>query len=105
MFAVVYRWKLKAGADAAFREAWREATVAIQARFGTSGSRLHRTDDEHYVAYAVWPSQAAWAEARQAPPPNPDASSKMREAIEQSFPAMMLEVVDDLLQVEPPTAR
>jgi heme-degrading monooxygenase HmoA len=97
MFAVLYRWKLHPGTEPAFREAWRSATESIRARYGTGGSRLHRTDDGEFVAYALWPSREAWTEARNLPSVNPEAGAKMRECIAESLPTTTLDVLDDLL--------
>jgi heme-degrading monooxygenase HmoA len=97
MFAVVYRWKLKPGTEATFRAAWREATASIRAGYGTSGSRLHRADDDEVVAYAVWPSRDAWERAGASPSANPEAGAAMRACIATSHPAAPLEVLDDEL--------
>lgn len=97
VFAVLYRWKLRPGAEPEFREAWRAATVAIRARHGTFGSRLHRADNDEVVAYAVWPDRASWEAARELPSVAPEAAARMRACIEQSVSTTPLEVVDDLL--------
>jgi heme-degrading monooxygenase HmoA len=96
MFAVMYRWWLKPGTEAAFRKAWRSATESIRAKYGTYGSRLHHADDE-YPAYALWPSRERWKEAKNAPSANPDAANRMRAYIEESFATTPLDVLDDLL--------
>ncbi|HWO18235.1 MAG TPA: antibiotic biosynthesis monooxygenase [Kofleriaceae bacterium] len=97
MFVVQYRWRLVPGTEEAFRTAWRAMTVAIRARHGTSGSRLHRTDDGELVAYAVWPSRQAWEAAAAQAPADPEAGAAMRACIAHSYGATPLEVVDDLL--------
>jgi heme-degrading monooxygenase HmoA len=101
VFAVLYRWRVKPGTDAAFRDAWRSATESIRMRYGTGGSRLHRTDEGEFMAYAVWPSRDTWVEARKLPSANPEAGAKMRDCIEESFPSVMLDVLDDLLGPAP----
>jgi len=101
MFAVLYRWKLKSGTEQKFREAWSSATEAIAARSGTGGSRLHRTDDGEFVAYAVWPSRQQWEDASKLPSANPEAGAKMRECIEHSISTTPLDVVEDLLRPLP----
>ena len=45
MFVVIYQWKLKAGSDAEFREAWRQATQAIYEKRGSMGSQLMQSKD------------------------------------------------------------
>ena len=73
-------------------------TEAITVRSGTGGSRLRRTADGELVAYAVRPSREAWEEAGKLPSANPEAGAKMRECIDQSLGATMLDVVEDLLR-------
>ena len=70
-------------------------------RSRTGGSRLHRTADGELVAYAVWPSREAWEEAGKLPSANPEAGAKMRECIDQSLGATMLDVVEDVLRDSP----
>jgi heme-degrading monooxygenase HmoA len=97
MFAVLYRWKLKPGTEETFREAWKAMTETIKVQRGTVGSRLHRTDDGEFVAYAVWPSRQLWEAAGKLPSTNPEAGARMRACIEQSLPSTTLDVLDDLL--------
>jgi quinol monooxygenase YgiN len=96
-FAVLYRWKIKPGTENTFREAWKALTEAIRVRSGTGGSRLHRADGGEFVAYAVWPSRAAWEESRSLPAADPEAGKTMRECIEESMGTTTLDVLDDLL--------
>jgi len=97
MFVVQYRWRLLPGTEDAFRAAWRAMTEAIRARHGTSGSRLHRTDDGELLAYAVWPSRQAWEAARAQPSSDPQAGAAMRACIAHSYDPTPLAVIDDLL--------
>jgi heme-degrading monooxygenase HmoA len=101
MFVMLYRWTLKPGTEATFRTAWQAMTLAIQARSGTGGSRLHRADDGDLVAYAVWPSRAAWEAASALPSAHPEAGVAMRECIAASHPATPLDVLDDLIRPLP----
>lgn len=99
MFAVLYRFKLRPGTEPKFREAWRDATHAIRAHHGTSGSRLHRADDGDLVAYAVWPHRASWENARGLPSVSPEAGAVMRACLVEPATITPLEIVDDLLPV------
>src|SRR5436309_1377999 len=58
-FAVIYQWRVKAGREAEFQQAWEELTQLLRIHRGARGSRLHRTDYGSLVAYAQWPDQAA----------------------------------------------
>ena len=100
MFAVMYRWRLKPGTELQFASAWAERTRAILQKEGGLGSRLHRTDDGWFIAYAQWPSRAAWEvfmATSSAPSP---AGSLMRSCIEASQEPLCLEVIADLLANE-----
>lgn len=55
--AVLYRWRLKPGRDAEFREAWAEGTRRIHSACASYGAALNRGDDGLYWSYAVWPSE------------------------------------------------
>jgi len=101
MFAVLYRWKLKPGTEEAFREAWKAMTERITVQRGTGGSRLHRTDDGDFAAYAVWPSRERWEAAGKLPSSDPEAGARMKACIEESRPITLLDVLDDLLRPLP----
>ena len=96
-FAVIYRWKVKAGSEEVFVAAWETLTRAIRERRGGLGSRLHRDDDGGWTAYAQWPDRTAWEKAQKMESADPAASAAMGEAIAESFPPLILEPVRDLL--------
>lgn len=104
MLAVLYRWRVRAGHEATFRQAWREVTDDIRDNYGGGGSRLHRRDDGDYVAYARWPSREARDRAFS------DRGALMKREPERLTPAqrawpdiceeveeIWLEITDDLL--------
>lgn len=99
MFVVVYRWRLKSGAEDAFQTAWAKMTEAIFESRGSLGSRLHRAEDGSFVAYAQWPSRAAWEASRALGSADPESGARMRDAIEASLGEDHLEVLDDRLRV------
>ena len=55
MFPVMYRWRVDADKAAEFVRQWELVTTAIREQCGSFGSRLHRTEDGEWVAYARWP--------------------------------------------------
>lgn len=55
--AVLYRWKLKPGREAEFREAWTEGTKRIHKRCGSHGAILHEGEDGTVWSYASWPNE------------------------------------------------
>ncbi len=96
MFAILYRWRIKPGKEAQFIEAWSEITAFYRENFDSSGSRLHRGGDGIFYAYAQWKS-AEQRENAFANSPDLEARTKMREAVEESFPEVRLEILSDYL--------
>ena len=99
MFAVLYHWRVKDGNEDEFRRAWRNATEAIYRHKGSLGSRLMRAEDGDFYALAQWPTRDAWLARIQPTEADPTASQQMRDAIEQAYPPVELEVEDDLLRI------
>jgi ribosomal-protein-alanine N-acetyltransferase len=96
--AVLYRWKLKAGRNDEFREAWAEGTRKIHAACGSFGARLHEGADGVVWSYASWPSE----DVRKACFVNNDWFSQdcfktMQDCIEQRFDEIPLNVTADEL--------
>lgn len=95
MFIVLYRWKTKEGMEDQLIESWSEVTEYIVKNYDSLGSRLHLGDDGIWYAYAQWKSleqrENAFAEM-----PEIEARKKMREAIEESLPEIILTTVSDL---------
>ena len=94
-FAVLYRWKVRSDARVAFVAAWSAATSAFQT-IGALGSRLHRSEDGDFYAYAEWPSREAWERAKAHSPVDSATSTVMRDATLE-FEARPLEIEADLL--------
>ena len=96
MFAVLYRWRVKQGMEEEFREAWHQATDAIYRQKSSLGSRLMRAPDGDFYALAHWPTRDLWLARSQPTEADPSASQRMRDAIEQAYEPVELNVVDDL---------
>jgi len=96
-FAVIYRWRLHAGAEEAFVEAWSRVSERLLAERGSLGSRLHRGPDGVWYSYAQWPSAEARERAFAAGAVDPEASARMREAISQTLPEIVLQPVYDCM--------
>ena len=56
---LIYRFNVHEGKDGAFIRAWSEVTEALVKHCGALGSRLHRSDENEFIAYAQWPSREA----------------------------------------------
>jgi len=97
MYIALYRWKLKPGKEAQFREAWSEVTRAIRENCGSLGSRLHSSEDGTWVAYAQWPSKEVFQKKRSLGETVEAARKRMREAVEENLPDLYLTDTDDFL--------
>ena len=100
MFIVLYRWRIKTGLEAQFKENWSAITRYYVENCGSLGSRLHHGTDGIYYSYAQWPSSLARENAIL------DvqlelARLHMKETIEEYLPEVILEVVDDHLKPPP----
>jgi quinol monooxygenase YgiN len=100
-FAVIYRWKLKPGRQRDFLAGWRRATAAIRGARGGLGSRLHRTPDGTWLAYAQWPDRATWEASRAQGTADSEAAALMHDSIEEQLPPILLEPIADLLELLP----
>lgn len=96
-FCVIYRWKLVAGREQAFRLGWEAMTRELREHAGSLGSRLHRCDDGTWLAYAQWPSREAWEQAEVETDAAREAMATMSAATAQRFEPELLEPVVDLL--------
>ena len=94
---VIYRFRLKPGAEQQFVDGWSAVTRGLVQHRGGLGSRLHGGPDGIWYAYAQWPSADARREAFEQPAVDPDARDRMREAIDEELPEIVLDPVVDLL--------
>jgi heme-degrading monooxygenase HmoA len=96
MFVVLYRWRIKPELETQFVEAWAEITSYYSLNEHWRGSRLHRGADGIFYSYAQWTSDELRQKAFENRP-DLEAGARMREAIEESFPETVLEIVSDFL--------
>lgn len=100
-FAVLYQWSVKPGEVRNFVAAWTELTERIRARFGSGGSRLHRSMQGTWIAYAQWPSQAAFEAMSellsQEGPLDPALRDRFLATIDDTWAPVLLSVHKDLL--------
>ncbi len=100
MFVVLYRWRIRPNLEQQFVENWSARTAYLREKYDSLGSRLHRGNDWIRYSYAQWKSaeqreQAFAAESNT----GSETSQKMREAIEENFPEIQLEVISDYLML------
>lgn len=98
MFVVLYRWRIKPNFETQFVESWSEITARLREKHESLGSRLHRGGDGFWYGYAQWKSaeqrECAFASESEV---ISEAIRKMREAIAESFPETILDVISDYL--------
>ena len=96
-FAVLYRWQLDPKKEEQFVRAWSSISELLLKERGSLGSRLHRGADGLWYSYAQWPSAEARDKAFSLPAVDPDAGARMRDAVVQSLPEVILESVSDFM--------
>jgi heme-degrading monooxygenase HmoA len=96
-FCIVYRWKLFPGKESDFTQAWERLTQEIRDHGGGLGSRLHRSTDGTWVAYAQWPSEQAWKEMDVSSEEGVAAREAMMAAVEHLYTPMLLYTESDYL--------
>jgi len=97
IFTVLYRWRLHEGAEASFIDAWSRISGLLLTQRGSLGSRLHRGPDGLWYSYAQWPSAEARELAFSGVPVDAAALQRMRAAIAESLPELVLDPVADFL--------
>jgi hypothetical protein len=98
--AVLYRWSVKPGMEAQFRDGWLRGTRAIHARCGSSGARLHRAADGIFVSYAVWPDEATRKRCFADNDFSAEGFDGMRAAVAAYHGEEILDVLDDALEAK-----
>jgi heme-degrading monooxygenase HmoA len=96
MFNLIYQWKIRAGKEAQFEAAWAEITLLIRSLHGGEGSRLHRTEDGSFLAYAQWPNEETWKQFSASSPVNQTILDKMKDAILSSEAPIKMTMIQDL---------
>ena len=102
MLIALYRWKIRPGFEQQFVDRWSEITLYYRENHGSYGSRLHLGNDGLFYGYAMWPSLEQRNRAFETGTEHPSRAG-MIEAIEESFPEVLLEVEADFLRsdIEP----
>lgn len=96
-FAVLYQWQIKPGKVRQFAEAWGAMSEALRAQRGALGSRLHRSEQGTWMAYAQWPSRQLYERSGDLGPVDPDALERLLDAVEDTWPPIFLTPHQDLL--------
>jgi hypothetical protein len=98
MFAVIYRWQLVPGREEQFVKGWYRCSTQIKQRFGSYGSRLHRTDGGLFVSYGRWPTEESREPYRAELDFDPESFHLMQDAIAEELPETRMYIIGDLLE-------
>ena len=101
--AILYRWTLKPGRDAAFREAWAEGTRRIHAACQSYGAALNQDEDGTYWSYALWPDDAVRKACFKAHDWfSQDCFRRMQDCIAERHDEIRLDLTNDEIQPRGP---
>lgn len=101
MFSVIYSFKVKEGKVYDFERSWKGLTQLIYEYEGSLGSRLHKTAEHRYIAYAQWPDRDRWANSgSQLPDSSISIRNLMKDSCYQIETIFELDMVEDLLKTE-----
>lgn len=100
MFIVLYKWRIKPGMERQFVENWSSITAHYAEHCGSLGSRLHKGSDGCLYGYAQWPTAVA-RETAMLDVRLELARLHLKEAIEETFPETVLELLEDQLKPLP----
>ncbi|MBT8261019.1 MAG: antibiotic biosynthesis monooxygenase [Bacteroidia bacterium] len=99
MFTVIYSFKVKPNKEKVFIDSWKGLTSLIYKHEGSLGSRLHRENENLFIAYAQWPNKETWGKSGGK---LPDSAAEFRKAMKDSCISIdtiyKMEVVSNLLK-------
>ena len=102
IFIAVYTWKIIPGKEIEFQNCWEKGTKIFRDEHKALGSRLHRSEDGTWMAYAQWPSREVYFSMRELSPEHAYYLARMRDCIEKSEPTIFYEVMADYLVAHAP---
>ncbi len=98
MFIVLYQFKVKSNREQEFCQAWHAGTIGIYESRGSLGSRLHKSEDGTYIAYAQWPSAEQYEKNLELASDAKAALTTVQECCDSVAILQRMTVVDDLLK-------
>lgn len=101
-FSIIYSFKIFDGKEGEFIQCWKELTQLIYEFEGSYGSRLHKVNDNLFIAYAQWPDKEIFELSGFR---MPEIAQKFRQAMRECCEEIKSEfelnsIVMDLLQEE-----
>jgi len=103
MFIAIYQWNVRQDQEEAFLNAWSKLTEIIYREQGSLGSRLHKSHDGRYLAYAQWPSEGTFMFSDTIPLSAEAEHYRrtIRQSSERILPDTYLTLKVDKLAIEP----
>jgi len=101
-YTIIYSFKVNDGKENEFIRCWSALTQLIYEFEGSYGSRLHKINDNLFIAYAQWPDQETFEQSGNNLPETANALRQiMRECCTEIKPEFKAGyVVEDLLKDE-----
>ena len=97
-FSVIYTFEVKPNLIDEFIKGWAGLTKLIYKHEGSFGSRLHKSGENRYVAYAQWPSKEVWENAgKKLPNESNQFKIMMKDSCHHIDTIFELEIIEDLL--------
>ncbi len=88
MYAIVIEFRVKESCERDFIRYWNQTTQYFLAHHGSLGSRLHKSENGMYVAYAFWPDKITYDSAHKGGHDCP-SREKMRGTLVDSAPTIL----------------
>ena len=99
MFAVIYSFEVRENHEDQFFKAWNGLTNLIYKHEHSLGSRLHKSKENEYIAYAYWPDRETWENSgNNLPEQATSFRNEMRDACIEIKTLFQLNLIDDLLR-------
>ena len=89
-FAVIYQWLVKPEKEQQFLRAWQTLTDLQMKERGVRGSRLHKSENGTWIAYAQWPDRESWVAACELQAADDQLSQQILDAVEDTWPPLFL---------------
>ena len=101
MYAIIYTFKVKEGMEETFIQSWKTMTQLIYEYENSFGSRLHQSEENVFIAYALWPDKQTFENAGgNLPDEAKEVRNKMRESCIDIQTQFKMPVVQDMLRNE-----
>ena len=102
MFAAIYRWEVDPDREREFKEGWYRTSMTVRRRYGSLGSRLHRTDSGLFVSYGRWHTYKDREAYRANLAVDPEGFRLMQTSIMSELPTIDMTIIGNLLDEHVP---